>query len=186
MPASTQLCHLGMVGIGIHPWWTRGEGRQLAPKGLILPSSFLTSEGNTQCPQRCTHRCTIRDRRLVQPATHTERFSLPIRQRGLVASKMCERTTFQREGFNYHCWWFHLWSCLLLWKIPQVKWVKFCRVALPLMQNTHTHTHTHELMPNRNALAESFCFLLEGLGFLCVLGGCFLGFLRSGNPLDSC
>ena len=85
----------------------------------------------------------IRDRSLVQPATHAERFSLPIRQRGLVASKMCERTTFQREGFNYHCWWFHLWSCLLLWKIPQVKWVKFCHVALPLTQNTHTHTHTH-------------------------------------------
>ena len=72
MPASTQLCHLGMVWNGIHPWWTRGEGWQLAPKGFSLPPSLLTSEGNIQCPQRCRHRCMIRDRRLVQPSTHSE------------------------------------------------------------------------------------------------------------------
>lgn len=63
------------------PWWTRGEGWQLAPKGFYPAPSLLTTEGNIRCPQRCRHRCMIHDRRLVQPATHEKRFSTHLSKR---------------------------------------------------------------------------------------------------------
>lgn len=86
-----------------------------------------------------------------------KRFSLPICQRDLVASKTCERTAFHREGFNYHCQWFHLWSCLLLWKIPQVKWVKFHHVALPLHQKKKNKPWTNA---KQKCLSRKLLFLI--------------------------